>query len=126
MSPVSTTDPHNAFSLYLFPALKPLFRLANLGFDVALPCFFCQREGAKEERSIADSCENHHNSLILHGLALTALARMLLCLSVLSLTNLRSLFFSDCSSTLPIYFFSFSYPSLLQDKVQVHIILFCV
>lgn len=82
MSPLSTTDPHNAFSLKFLLALKPLLRLANLSFDVVLLCFFCQKEGAKEERSVADSLRSHHNSLMLHGLALTVLAWMLLCLSL--------------------------------------------
>lgn len=56
MSLLSTTDPHSVFSLKLLRALKPLLRLANLSFDVVLLCFFCQKEGAKEERSITDSC----------------------------------------------------------------------
>ena len=40
-------DPHNGFSLYLLPALKPLLRLADLRFDVVQLCFYLSEKGSR-------------------------------------------------------------------------------
>lgn len=105
-SPLSTTDPHNAFSLCLLPVLKPLLRLANQGFDVVLSCFFCQRESKPRRRKVLQ----------------TAVKATIIPLCYMGQSPLPWQGY-HCLCLTP-SLFPLSESSFLEDKIR-HILLFC-